>query len=159
MTEKVQDILKKIGECYENLAEHFEKMENDSMQSERVAQIARYLSDWEGERASVLSSHLEESDYHDVLKTWLKERPSIPNDLDVADERFACCRQLNNEIHTEDSLMTVISDTHNFIADTYRKLATIVSSEKLRELFTVLGEDEEREVKRAVRNIQEFEYI
>lgn len=159
MTERIHEVLNKASECYEILASHYEEMENDVMQSERVAQISRYLSGWERMRAASLNSHLTKSDYREVLETWLKERPSVPSDLDLSSEDFDFPQRLTNEVHTEQSLMTVLSNRHNFIADSYRKLSTIVSCEKLRELFTTLADDEELEVKRAIVNIQSFEFV
>lgn len=159
MTEKVSEILEKIGDCYNTLAAHYEAMEHDTMQSERVAQVSRYLSEWERVRAVQLNTRLKDSGYKDVLATWLKERPSVPNDLDISSDDFEFKQQLTNEVHTEESLMAVLSKRHNFIADTYRKLVTVVSCEKLQELFTTLADDELLEVKRAIRNIQAFEFV
>ncbi|WP_232426597.1 hypothetical protein [Teredinibacter turnerae] len=155
MTERICELMSQIKTYHSDLADRHALLSQSRIQSERVSQMAEYLSDWERKRERNLDEFIHHSDYQNKVETWLKEKPEI----DRSRMDYEVEKQLPDISHTEEGLIGIVSAQHNFIADTYTQLEEISPTPEMAEFFGDLAENERQALRTTVRSLHEFNSV
>jgi len=161
VTEQVEALLTKVKNRHVQLAGAYAQLSRDDRQFERVSMMADYLKHWELARAEQLAKNIENSDFDETLATWLKEKPGAPDQRELGDAEGADEATLNavDQLHSEESLERLTWQQHSEIIEAYRHLEGIAETESMKSFFHNLGDGETAEVRKTMKQLQEFSQV